>query len=320
MSLSRQIARAAARAEQIGLGFDIVGAFAQHGDYYRWAAAFDDSPFARTTHHVFGDTVVVGEHRELSSPIDAATLRERMLMLRPWRKGPFSVFGVDVDAEWRSWMKWHRVRAQIADLAGKHVLDVGCGNGYYGWRMLESGAAQVIGCDPTLNSVAQHLYIAAHLDAVEADRNVVLPCRVEHMPRTTAGFDTIFSMGVLYHCRDPEQHIAELADRLKPGGELVVESLVVSGRAPLRPLGRYARMRNVHIVPNEDTLVRWLEQARLSDVRIVDVSRTTPSEQRRTDWMTFDSLEAALDPKDARTTIEGHPAPLRAVAIARTST
>jgi len=48
---------------------------------------------------------------------------------------------------------------------------------------------------------------------------------------------------------------------------------------------------------------------------VVDVSPTTPDEQRTTDWMTFHSLKDFLDPDDPTRTIEGYPGPIRATLV-----
>nr|WP_169730591.1 DUF1698 domain-containing protein [Carnimonas nigrificans] len=39
-------------------------------------------------------------------------------------------------------------------------------------------------------------------------------------------------------------------------------------------------------------------------------------EQRSTEWMTFQSLKDFLDPEDQHKTIEGYPAPRRALLVA----
>lgn len=66
----------------------------------------------------------------------------------PWRKGPFSLYGLDIDTEWRSDWKWQRVLPHISPLAGRSILDVGCGSGYYLWRMIGEGAHLAVGIDP----------------------------------------------------------------------------------------------------------------------------------------------------------------------------
>ena len=60
-----------------------------------------------------------------------------------------------------------------------------------------------------------------------------------------------------------------------------------------------------------------MKDAGLLDVNCVDVTATTTREQRLTEWMQFQSLADFLDPHDPTKTIEGYPAPLRAIFIAR---
>ncbi len=239
-------------------------------------------------------------------------LRESLMQLHPWRKGPFSLFEVDIDCEWRSDWKWMRVLPHLDSLVGRRVLDVGCGNGYYGWRMLEAGATAVFGVDPTLVFCMQHLAVSRYLTDTP---NWVLPLRFEQLPQHQ--FDTVFSMGVIYHRRDPADHARRLAEFTRPGGQVVVESLVVEHGRSLKPVGRYARMRNVHVVPTPKRLARWLRDAGFVDPELVDLTPTTVAEQRATTWMRFESLEDALDPHIPNRTIEGHPAPVRAVMVAR---
>ena len=50
------------------------------------------------------------------------------MAFHPWRKGPFNVFGVAVDTEWRSSLKWNRIAGHV-NLRERRVLDVGCGGG-----------------------------------------------------------------------------------------------------------------------------------------------------------------------------------------------
>ena len=250
-------------------------------------------------------TDIASESRER---LDAA-LRD----LIPWRKGPFHLFGIDIDSEWRSDLKWLRIAPHV-DLDGCRVLDVGSGNGYYGWRMLEAGATSVVGVDPSLLFVLQHAAISYYVDR-GGHRNTVLPVGLEQLPAAEP-FDVVFSMGVVYHRRDPAAHIRTLANHAHGDATLVVESLVVDD-APLRPRSRYARMRNVWLVPDVATLHGWLAAAGFADTDVVDVSPTTTAEQRTTPWMPYESLAAALAPEDSSRTVEGYPAPKRAVIIAR---
>ncbi|QZN94046.1 tRNA 5-methoxyuridine(34)/uridine 5-oxyacetic acid(34) synthase CmoB [Symbiopectobacterium purcellii] len=243
-------------------------------------------------------------------------LEVRLRQLMPWRKGPYSLYGVNIDTEWRSDWKWERLTPHISPLAGRLVLDVGCGSGYHLWRMIGAGAHLAVGIDPMQLFVCQFEAVRKLLG--NDQRAHVLPLGIEQLPELAA-FDTVFSMGVLYHRRSPLDHLWQLKNQLVSGGELVLETLVIEGdeNAVLVPGERYAQMRNVYFIPSAQALVRWLEKCGFVDVRIADHCVTTLEEQRRTSWMTTESLADFLDPNDRRKTCEGYPAPLRAVIVAR---
>ncbi len=243
-------------------------------------------------------------------------LTTQLMGLHPWRKGPFNFFGTHIDTEWRSDWKWQRIAPHISDLNNRTVLDVGCGSGYHCWRMRGQGAAFVLGIDPTPKNVFQFQAFKRYIP----DEPVhLLPLRSEDMPSNMPVFDTVFSMGVLYHRRSPFDHLEELKNLLRPGGELVLETLVVDGdeHTVMVPDGRYAQMRNVWFLPSAKTLKQWLARIGFKDINIVNVDQTSTAEQRSTEWMTFHSLSNFLDPEDANKTVEGHPAPKRAFLIAK---
>ncbi len=242
-------------------------------------------------------------------------LKELLLGLAPWRKGPFALNGIEIDSEWRSDLKWARVRDAIAPLAGRNVLDVGCGNGYYALQMSKAGAGTVIGIDPTLVYVMQFLAV----NLFERSSSVfVLPLRLEEVPPARNAFDTTFSMGVLYHQRSPIEHLRRLRTTLRPGGQLVLETIYVPGEESYActPEERYARMRNVWLLPTIAELTTWMKRSGYRDIDVVDRSITSTDEQRSTEWMTFESLREALDPDDPSRTVEGWPAPRRVIVTA----
>ncbi|MGC1147221.1 tRNA 5-methoxyuridine(34)/uridine 5-oxyacetic acid(34) synthase CmoB [Pantoea agglomerans] len=235
--------------------------------------------------------------------------------LMPWRKGPYFLYGTHINTEWRSDWKWERVLPHISPLAGRTVLDVGCGSGYHMWRMIGAGAHLVVGIDPMQLFLVQFEAVRKLLN--DDRRAHMLPLGIEQLPVLQA-FDTVFSMGVLYHRRSPLDHLLQLKNQLVSGGELVLETLVIEGdvNQVLVPGERYAQMRNVFFIPSAEALKSWLEKSGFVDVRIVDFALTTTEEQRRTDWMTSESLAEFLDPDDPSKTVEGYPAPLRAVLVA----
>jgi tRNA (mo5U34)-methyltransferase len=282
-----------------------------HGDLPRWRATLEKLPAVKACAELNRPAPRLG------TPAGGAeVLGEQLVELHPWRKGPLQLAGVRIDTEWRSDWKWQRVAPHI-DLRGHRVLDIGSGNGYFGLRMLGAGAEFVIGIDPTLLFVMQYL-ACRHFSGDIG--NYVLPLGVEELPPAPAGLDTVFSMGVLYHRKDPASHLKRILSLLKDGGTMVLETLVLPKGGEehlLVPDGRYARMRNVWAIPGTGRLLQWVEEAGFSESSVVDVTRTTTREQRSTAWMTFESLEQALDPSDQSKTVEGLPAPVRAIVIAR---
>ncbi|WP_017326539.1 tRNA 5-methoxyuridine(34)/uridine 5-oxyacetic acid(34) synthase CmoB [Synechococcus sp. PCC 7336] len=285
----------------------------RHGHLGRWREAIAQLPCARPSEIDLLDAVRIGVAEDMDAPTQQQ-LVTALKQLHPWRKGPFHLFGIHIDAEWRSDWKWHRLKPYIQPLTGRTVLDVGCGNGYYALRMLGAGAKVVIGLDPSLLFAMQYAAICHYLPEPNA---YVLPLGIEQLAPNLHAFDTAFSMGVLYHRRSPLEHLATLRDALRPGGELALETLVLDSHEDkvLVPEQRYARMRNVWAIPSHRRLVTWLSDCGFEQVRIADVTPTTTQEQRQTEWMTFHSLENFLNPNDASQTIEGYPAPVRAIAI-----
>jgi len=238
--------------------------------------------------------------------------------LMPWRKGPYDLHGTYIDTEWRSDFKWDRVHPHMTSLRGRKVLDIGGGSGYHAWRLAGEGAEFTLCIDPSPRYFAQFAAVKKLLGQHKLPQVYHLPLGVEALPNQLEAFDTLLSMGVLYHRRSPIDHLFELKSALRPGGELVLETLVVEGdeQCVLVPEERYAAMRNVWFLPSVSALTLWLKRAGFTDIRCVDLNRTSFEEQRTTDWMTFQSLRDFLDPKHPGRTREGYPAPLRATLIA----
>ena len=287
-----------------------------HGDMVRWQAALGRLPILAAK-QVSWNSSAVSATTEAPLPEQIQQqLQTALMALSPWRKGPFQLFDVYIDTEWRSDWKWERVIPHLAPLAGRTILDVGCGSGYHMWRMLGEGAARVLGVDPSRLFLMQFEAIKRYVGPQAPVH--LLPLKMEDVPQRLQAFDTVFSMGVLYHRKSPLDHLQELHSALRSGGELVLETLVIEGvlGEVLMPEDRYAMMRNVWFIPSPDTLMLWLRRSGFRNVRLVDLNRTTMDEQRPTEWMGFNSLKDFVDPNDPLKTIEGLPAPLRAVIVA----
>ena len=282
-----------------------------HGDLPRWRAALSSLPVVETSANLDRPTPELGVKAR-----DHNTLRKHLMELHPWRKGPLRLAGLKIETEWRSDWKWDRVAPHI-DLRAHRVLDIGSGNGYFGLRMLGAGAEFVVGIDPTILFVMQWLACRHFSGEIP---NYVLPLAVEELPDIPVELDTVFSMGVLYHRKDPAHHLKRIQAMLKNGGTMVLESLVLPESRKedlLVPGSRYARMRNVWAIPGTKRLLNWVGEAGFRTAQVVDLTPTTTLEQKTTDWMRFESLEQALDPSDRSLTVEGLPAPVRAMVIAR---
>lgn len=280
-----------------------------------WLSALQSLPELRPSRVALKDNVTIGSSADLGH-VDREDVVARLQAFLPWRKGPYNFFGIEIDTEWRSDWKWERLLPHIQPLAGRRVLDVGCGNGYHGWRMRGAGADFVLGIDPFLVSVLQFQVMQRYLGDAQ---HHVIPIGIEDVPPNLACFDSVFSMGVLYHRRSPLDHLFELKGCLRPGGELILETLIVEGdrETIFMPQGRYAKMRNVWFLPSIAALTLWLERCGFTEIACVDINRTSREEQRSTKWMRFESLADFLNPDDVEQTIEGHPAPLRAIFTAQ---
>jgi len=248
--------------------------------------------------------------------IDSELLMDALYKLVPWRKGPFMINGLSIESEWNGDIKWQRITKYIKPLKNKRVLDVGAGNGYFTLRMAMEGSKRALGIEPFLLFNYQFRAIKS---MIESPLNaILLPVKLEDIPKKPI-FDTVFSMGVLYHQRDHMAHLSQLHEMMAPDAELVIETLVVEGPEDyiLVPKDRYAQMRNVYSIPSIKTLKSWLNDANFNNVRVVDVSKTTTAEQRKTPWIGENgaSLEDFLDPLDDSLTIEGYPAPTRAIVV-----
>ncbi|ARC53311.1 tRNA 5-methoxyuridine(34)/uridine 5-oxyacetic acid(34) synthase CmoB [Candidatus Riesia pediculischaeffi] len=245
-------------------------------------------------------------------------IKSLLLQLSPWKKGPFDLYGLEIDSEWRSDMKWNRIIPHISSLKNRTVLDVGCGNGYYLWRILGEQAKFIIGVDPSILCFFQFKAVER---LIGQKKNVnFFPMRIEHIPYLKI-FDTIFSMGVIYHQPSPIEHLRHLNNQLKDGGELVLESLVIQKQHHdcLVPVERYSGMRNIYFIPSVDMLKVWLKKCGFSNIKIISQTYTSIEEQRSTDWSNFSLLENVVHSNDPNITREGYPSPIRVIVLAKKS-
>ena len=259
--------------------------------------------------------ITLGMPGELSD-LGIEAVKEGVEALIPWRKGPYSIAGYTIDAEWRSDRKWARIAAAIPDISGKRVLDIGCNSGYYMFRLLghalrQCGAPEaVIGIDPS-----ESFYYAFELLQALARRAELQyePLGVEEIEVFGESFDLVLCLGIVYHQRDPLSMLRSIRSVMRPNAVLILESQAIPGDDPvaLFPFDRYAKARNIYFVPTASCMCAWLTRAGFRNVEIVSASEVTVDEQRRTTLAPYESLADFLNPEDPRSTVEGYPAPLR---------
>jgi tRNA (mo5U34)-methyltransferase len=244
-----------------------------------------------------------------------ASLNAALCDLKPWRKGPFELFGIHIDSEWDSSIKWNRLAGHLGSLAGKRILDIGSSCGYYMFRLAARQPALILGIEPYLTFYFQFLALSRYLTFPQIH---CLPIKLEEMPPMRRCFDAVMCMGILYHRRSPLDTLLQIHGMMVPGGQLVLETLILEGdgEMALFPEKRYAKMNNIFFIPTVACLNHWLTRSGFDCIQCVDVSRTTSKEQRKTDWVDTESLGDFLDPDDPGKTVEGYPAPVRALFLA----
>jgi len=235
-------------------------------------------------------------------------VKEIALALRPWRKGPFDIFGLFIDSEWKSNIKYNLLEPYF-NLENKIVADVGCNNGYYMFRMLEQKPKKVVGFDPSATYKLQFDFIN-HFAKTDIEYELL---GVEHLEFYEHKFDTIFCLGVLYHRTDPISMLKSLKKSINRDGEVILDTFMIDGdeSIALCPEKSYSKIPNVHFVPTVTTLKSWSHKAGFSKFEVLTYSTTSSDEQRKTDWIEGQSLEDFLDPEDSTKTVEGYPAPKR---------
>ena len=246
-----------------------------------------------------------------TTTIQLQQLKEGLMALSPWRKGPFRLFGLELDAEWRADIKWNRIKEALPSLQDKRVLDIGCNSGYYLFRMAAQNPKFLLGIDPMALFYYQFQALQQY---IQSKNTYFLPISLDQAACFNPWFDTVFCMGVLYHSRYPVDMLKQIKALLNSRGVAIIETLIIEGEGDmaLAPYPRYAKMPNVHFIPTLNCLRNWMKRAGFKHCELVYDAVTTLEEQRQTAWVNTESLADFLDPQDASKTVEGYPAPRRA--------
>mmetsp|Transcript_13541 Transcript_13541/g.19372 ORF Transcript_13541/g.19372 Transcript_13541/m.19372 type:complete len:743 (+) Transcript_13541:190-2418(+) len=260
--------------------------------------------------------LTIGNRDELTSK-QAIAWDHCATKLRPWKKGPLKIFDTTIDTEWRSDWKWERLQKSLPNLDDKVICDLGCGNGYYMFRMLEYNPRFVLGIDPNLHAFLEFQVFSRFssipnlkFEYLRADCLTILP----------NVFDVVFCLGLLYHTPDPMGMLKDIKKSMKNGSTLVVDCQGIPGEddIALFPKRRYANMKGVYFLPTLNALKNWLKRSNFVDIEVIFSEILSVDEQRITEWAPMHkSLKESLDVNDPNKTMEGYPAPHRFYLKAR---
>ncbi len=134
----------------------------------------------------------------------------------------------------------------FADIAGKVVIDFGCGEGAEAMELAARGASRVIGID-----IREELLQAAR----RAASNAGMQDKCLFMASTTELADAIVSLDSFEHFADPAEILRVMDRLLKPAGEV----LVSFGPTWYHPLGGhlFSVFPWAHLIFSEKALIAW---------------------------------------------------------------
>jgi tRNA (mo5U34)-methyltransferase len=178
-----------------------------------------------------------GEHGGPALGMTRQELVEEVERLRPWFHAIELPHGVWTKRESAGTEPadhpagtWEVVRRQLPSLAGKSVLDVGCGAGFYSVEAKRLGAARVLGVDARQHEIRQALLVrrALGLD-IELRRQSVYSLS----PARIGRFDVVLALGLIYHCK----HLVLALEKLfsVTGDLLILETEVLPEPRPPSP-------------------------------------------------------------------------------------
>ena len=295
--------------------FDENKNFSNHGNLQQWKNILTKLPDISTNYlDSSKESIQIGKPEEINLP-QLKILENELLNLSPWRKGPFNIFGLEIDSEWRSERKWQRVEDCLPKIKGMRIGDIGCSNGYYSYKLLKLEPELVVGMDKTALYIIQ--FLATKFYAKQIQELIILPCSAEEFNPEHIDFDLLLSMGILYHAKNPSNHLASLQRLVKKNGYIILETIISNLKQNIN-IGKnqtYAGMSNIGTIFTKENLIKLLNVSGFKNIQVINDSFTNISEQRTTKWMQGKSLSDFILSNGG--TLEGYPPVCRTIFIAQ---
>ena len=251
------------------------------------------------------------------SETDLDDFKKKAEALKPWKKGPYKIGELYIDSEWRSDLKWERLKSHLSHVKNKTICDVGAANGYFMFALSEFFPRYVLGLEPYERFRKQFDLLQSFY---QKDRLFMSSLGVEHLTYMPKSFDIVLCLGILYHRTDPIQTLRDIHGSLKKGGEVFIDTHLemAPGDYALFPKKKYLGASASWWIPSEEVLISWLERSGFTSVEMIHKSKLSFKEQRATEWAEIRSLREFVHTREGREkTIEGYTLPSRAYFKAR---
>ena len=289
--------------------------FYNHGNKNKWIKILNCLPVISTSYLDYSNSSIIIGRKDEINEAQIKTLEKELLKLSPWRKGPFNIFGLEIDSEWRSEKKWQRIQSYLPNIKGMKIADIGCSNGYYSYKLLGLQPDLIVGMDKTALYVIQFLALKSYTKQIQ--ELLVLPCSSEEFNFKKINFDLILSMGILYHSKNPSSHLNSLKHLVKKNGYIILETITsnMPTNIDVKKNQTYAGMKNIGTIFTKKNLNDLMLSSGFKNIEIVNDSFTDSNEQRSTKWMNGKSFKDFTLPNG--NTLEGYPPVCRSIFVAQ---
>lgn len=140
----------------------------------------------------------------------------------------------------RSWSSLYQVAVEAGLGAASRAIDIGCGRGDHTRQLAARTKCNITGVDLVLS----RLQDAAHCSAVA--NNGFIQATIQQLPLRTAAFDFVWCCDMLMHVRDLPAALTECFRILRPGGKMLLVTILETDRMEPGERARLCRPLLIH--------------------------------------------------------------------------